>query len=460
MDRLKTSLWFIVPALLLALLLALPSPQRAQNLWDVVETDALENGLEIIVIPDTRADVVTHMLWYRIGSADEERGKSGLAHYFEHLMFKGTREVAPGTFSKIIAALGGQDNAFTSYDYTAYFQRIASRHLETAMRMEADRMRNLQMNAENIRAERDVVIEERGMRVDGNPGALLNEQIRARLHAGHPYAIPVIGWRAELEQLNLADAEAFYDRHYTPENAILVVAGNTNMAEVKRLAATYYGVIPRGNRLKHARTPLSASTVTGWENPIVYEDARARQRVFSRYYRLPAWSRDAAMDTTMLDMLAEILGGSSTARLHERLVVKDGLAVSATSWLDSLRRDQGEFGIYVVLDPAADFDAVGRAVDAEIQRIIENGVTEAEVARARTQILAEAIYAQDSQQWLAQIFGRLAVIGRDPSDLAIWQQQIAEATPAKVAARAARFLVPTQSVTGHLTPPTPARLRP
>ncbi|MEO1422615.1 MAG: pitrilysin family protein, partial [Pseudomonadota bacterium] len=220
---------------------ALFAASQAAHAAENVSSFTLENGLQVVVIEDDRAPVVTNMVWYKVGSADDPRGKSGIAHYLEHLMFKGTDELAPGEFSEIVAANGGQGNAFTSYDFTGYFQRIASDRLETVIRMEADRMRDLVISQDDWLAERAVVLEERASRVENSPSALLGEQRTAALYLHHPYAVPIIGWRHELEALTREDALEFYERFYAPNNAILVVAGDTTREEVRRLAETHFG---------------------------------------------------------------------------------------------------------------------------------------------------------------------------------------------------------------------------
>ena len=226
-------------------MMSLTSPALAED----VTTFALKNGLQVVVIEDHRAPVVVHMVWYRTGAADEAPGKSGIAHFLEHLMFKGTDTLAPGELSKVVAKQGGSDNAFTSWDYTAYFQRVAADRLDLMMTMEADRMHNLKLPASEVDPERSVIIEERNQRTDSSPGALLTEQMRAALYLNHPYGIPIIGWKHEMEGLTQADAEAFYAAHYAPDNAILVVAGDVDPDEVKAMAETHYGPIPpAGNR--------------------------------------------------------------------------------------------------------------------------------------------------------------------------------------------------------------------
>src|SRR3954449_12236551 len=206
-----------------------------------VSSFALDNGLDVVVIPDRRVPVVTHMVWYRNGSADDPLGQSGIAHFLEHLMFKGTDRHPAGEFSQVVSALGGQENAFTSYDYTAYFQRVAREHLETMMAFEADRMTGLVLEDAVVAPERDVVLEERRMRVETDPAAQLSEAMAASLFVHHPYGIPIIGWMHEIESLDRDNALAYYRRFYTPENAVLVVAGDVTADEVVRLAENTYG---------------------------------------------------------------------------------------------------------------------------------------------------------------------------------------------------------------------------
>ncbi|TIU68986.1 MAG: insulinase family protein, partial [Mesorhizobium sp.] len=233
---------------LLALAFVMTGPVLADNKPDdgKVTNFLLDNGMEVVVIPDHRAPIVTHMVWYKIGSADEPPGKSGIAHFFEHLMFKATTNHAAGAFDRAVSAIGGSNNAFTSYDYTAFYETVVPQALEQMMDFEADRMRNLILNDNVIATERDVILEERRSRIDSNPQAVLGEEVDATLWQNQPYRIPVIGWMQEMEKLNRADATAFYDKYYTPNNAVLVVAGDVDPEVVKALAEKTYGKIARG----------------------------------------------------------------------------------------------------------------------------------------------------------------------------------------------------------------------
>jgi zinc protease len=237
-----------------AVLLFVSSPALAEKVTDFT----LPNGLQVVVIEDHRAPVVVHMVWYRVGAADEPPGHSGIAHFLEHLMFKGTDDVPPGKFSEIVQAQGGNDNAFTSWDYTAYFQRVAADRLDLVMKLEADRMRDLRLLENDVTTERAVILEERTTRTDSDPAALFAEQTQAAQYLNHPYGIPIIGWRHEIEQLDRDDALAFYSRYYAPNNAVLVVAGDVKPDEVKRLADLHYGPLaPTEGLPPRVRTPAT-----------------------------------------------------------------------------------------------------------------------------------------------------------------------------------------------------------
>ncbi|MBT5157200.1 MAG: insulinase family protein [Rhodobiaceae bacterium] len=416
-----------------------------------VETARLDNGLEIIVIPDARADVVTHMLWYRVGSADEPIGKSGIAHFFEHLMFRGTEKIAPGDFSKTVARLGGQDNAFTSYDYTAYFQRIARDKLPVMMQMEAERMRALIINPDIVAVERDVILEERSMRVDGRPSRLLSEQMRKRLHAGTAYSVPVIGWRDEIAALNAKDAKSFYDRYYAPDNAVLVIAGAVTLADVLPLAKTYYGPLNPSQRPRDQRRVATDLTVADYAAPQVLKDARVRQDSWRRLYRLPQSTPENRALFAAADVLAGVLDGGLTGRLYQALVVEQKLASGVGAYVDSARLDNGEVMIYASLAPKAGFDDIAAGVDAQIERLKQNPPSEAEIARAKMQLVSSAIFARDSQQTMADIFGRAAMLGLPPQEVIDWTRAIEAVTPEDVRRAAQELLRVEHSLSGHLS---------
>jgi len=430
------------------LVAVLPLPVRAA-LFDPT-TYELSNGMQVVVVENHRAPIVSHMVWYRVGAADEPAGKSGIAHFLEHLMFKGTPDVAPGEFSKLVARNGGRDNAFTSSDYTAYFQNIAADRLELVMRLESDRMRNLTLDEANVRAELKVVQEERRSRTDNNPSALLHERMEAALFLNHPYRRPVIGWPGELAGLTRDDALAFYGRWYAPNNAILIVAGDVRPDEVKALADKYYAPLKPETlvpRVRDAEPPQAGA------RRIELKDARVRQPSWSRQYVAPGY-RSAAdkAEPYALEVLAEILGGGSTSRLYRSLVVEQKLAASASAWYEPGALDFTTFGIGVSPQPGVAMDRLEAAAVKEIARVAAQGVGDDEVARARQRLKASAAYARDSLHTATRVLGEALTTGQTVADVEAWPDRIAAVTPAEVSAAAARILNDQASVTGLLLP--------
>ena len=418
------------------------------------ETFTLRNGLQVVVITDRRAPVVTHMLWYRVGAADEPRGRSGVAHSFEHLMFKGTREIAPGEFSRTIARNGGDDNAFTSWDYTAYYERIARDRLELVMRMEADRMRNLRFSDETFASERDVIAEERRQRTDNSPGAVLGERMRAMLWPHHPYGTPVIGWLHEINALDRETALQFYQTWYAPNNAILVVAGDVNAAELRPLAERYYGRL-RPTRNLPARTWVSDPPNVG-PMRVTHRDEKVRQPSLSRLYRAISYGTDEGRQAHALDVAIEILGGSETSRLYRALVEEELIAVSAGASANTSGLGGGSVSVYATPVEGVSLERVEAAVDRVIADFLRDGPTDAELARAKSSLSAAAVYARDSQESLANIYGSSLAQGESIDDVVTWGDDIAAVTREEALTMARQTLDLDASVTGWLLPPEEA----
>ncbi len=431
-------------------LIAAAGAAFAQAAGPQVTAFTLGNGMEAVVIEDHRAPVVTHMVWYRVGAADEPQGASGVAHFFEHLMFKGTETIPEGAFSKIVAENGGQDNAFTSRDYTAYFQRIAADRLETVMAMEADRMRNLVLSQNAVETERKVILEERSQRTDNDPGALFSEQMSAALYLNHPYRVPVIGWRSEIEALSRDAALAFYQRYYAPDNAILVVAGDVDPAEVRRLAETHYGpVAPSGApRAVRPQEPPHLAP-----RRIEMRDARVRQPYVQRQYLVPSRVSGGAEDAAALSILAEVLGGSGvTSRLSRALELEQGVAINSGAYYASSALDASEFAVYGVPAEGVALETVEAAIDAALATLAAEGPTDEELARARAGIAASEIYAQDSGAGLARRYGAALAVGLTVADIEAWPEQL-KAVTADDVRRVAGLLRREASVTGWLMAP-------
>lgn len=436
-------------ALLLPLLMILPTERANAGLFNA-ETFTLDNGMEVVVIPDHRAPVVVHMVWYRLGAADEPVGRSGVAHFLEHLLFKGTDKIAPGDFSRIVAANGGRDNAFTSLDYTAYFQVIARDRLDLVMGMEADRMVNLRLNADDVATERDVVLEERRQRTDSRPDGQFGEQARAALYLQHPYGRPVIGWAEEIRNLSLEDAMAFYKRYYAPNNAILIVAGDITAADLKPLANKHYGVISANPDTAVADLPLEPPHRAA--RRVLHSDPRVAVTSWQRQYLADSIGWGDRNRSAPLNFLAEILGGGGTSRLYRSLVVDQGIAISAGAWYSGVSRGPGNFGLYATPAPGGDTVAVEAAMDAALAEIIANGVTDAELERARTGLLADAIYARDSLSTGARIFGNALTAGATVDDVESWPDRVRAVTAAEVVEAARAVFRLERSVTAILSP--------
>lgn len=413
------------------------------------KTFTLDNGLQVVVIENRRAPIVMQMLWYRVGAADEEPGESGLAHFLEHLLFKGTKTVKPGEFSRTIARIGGRDNAFTSYDFTAYFQRVAAHELETIMRLEADRMQNLVLTDEVVLPERDVVLEERRSRTDNSPAAQLREQVRRALYLNHPYGRPVIGWMSEIKQLTTENALAFYRKHYAPNNAMLIIAGYTSVEKVRALAEKYYGPIPRRavpERVRPKEPPHRAA------RRVVLTNQRVTLPAWSRTHLAPSYGADEKGTGYALEVLAQVLGGGSTSRLYRKLVIERGIASNAGAWYSGDGLDYGEFGIYASPKAGGDIDALEKAVLEELAAAIREGFKPADIDRAKRLMSAQAIYARDGIRAGPNAFGQAFTQGQTVADVEEWPERISAVTPEQVMAVAKTVIKLESSVTSILLP--------
>jgi zinc protease len=412
-------------------------------------TITLANGLQVVVIENHRAPVVTHMVWYRVGAADEVPGKTGIAHFLEHLMFKGTKTVPPGAFSETVARLGGSENAFTSEDYTAYFQSVAVEHLETMMKLEADRMVNLVLTDAVVMPERDVILEERHQRIDNDPGSQLQEMARASLFLNHPYRMPTIGWETEMRGLTTADAIAWHQKWYEPGNAVVVISGDVTMDQVRPLAEKYYGALPATAVPVRARPDEPAQFAP---RRVTKEDPRVQLASWTRLYQAPSYHRGAKEHAYALEVLSELLGGGTSSRLYRSLVVEQKLATSAGASYDGDNLDLSTFGLYASAQSGGGVGAIEPAIDAEIARLLKDGVTEDEVARAKTSLQAEAVKARDSLSGPARLVGAALATGSTIDDLEAWPDRIGAVTVADVNAAAKAVFDINYSVTSTLLP--------
>lgn len=427
-------------------LFALALPAAA----DTVSNFTLENGMQVVVIEDHRAPVVTHMVWYKIGRADEAPGHSGIAHFFEHLMFKGTKTVAPGEFSATVEQQGGNDNAFTTNDYTAYFQRIAADRLDLMMKLEADRMVNLTMSEEDVATERQVILEERGQRVDSDPGSLLREQMSAAQFLNHPYGIPVIGWRDEIAALTRQDALDFYRAYYAPNNAILVVAGDVDPKAVLEMAKTHYGPLPPSDKIKPRQRPAEPPQLA--ERRLVLSDQRVAQPYIARSYLAPERNPGDQKQAAALAVLAELLGGSGTTSILARALQFDTqTAVYASAFYDGTSVDPETFGLVLVPSEGVALADAEKAMDDVIAEFLKKGVNAKDLERIKTKVRAAEIYSRDSAGGLARDYGAALAVGLTLQDVADWPNLLQAVTADDVMVAANLVLNRNQAVTGWLT---------
>ncbi|MFD1158840.1 M16 family metallopeptidase [Roseovarius aestuarii] len=433
-------------AVLAFIIAALPAGADEQ-----VSSFNLDNGMQVVVIEDHRAPVVVHMLWYRAGSADEPPGASGVAHFLEHLLFKGTEKLAPGEFSATVARNGGTDNAFTSYDYTAYFQRVAADRLELMMRMESDRMKNIQLGEEEILTERDVIIEERNQRVENNPAALFREQASAAQFLNHRYGVPIIGWRHEMPELTLEDALSFYGTYYSPNNAILVVAGDVQPDEVRALAETYYGVIPANPDLpqrERAQEPRQMA-----ERRLVFEDPRVAQPYVSRSYLAPERDSGAQEQAAALTMLSEILGGGTTSVMVEKLQFESQIAIQSGAWYGGRSLDDTTFNLFVVPSAGVSLEQAEQAMDQVIADFMQDGIDAEQLERIKMQVRAAQIYARDDVSSIANRYGRALTQGLTIADVQAWPDVLEAVTAEDIMEAATLVFNRNNAVTGWLRAP-------
>lgn len=437
-----------IGALLAAVAISLIFPRLA--IAAEVSSFSLDNGMEVVVLEDHRAPVVVHMVWYRAGSADEERGTSGIAHFLEHLLFKSTDTLESGELSRIVAANGGSDNAFTSFDYTAYFQRIAADRLDLVMGMEADRMRNIRFLPDEVETERQVIIEERNQRTDSDPGAILGEQRRAAQYLNHPYGTPIIGWRHEMENLTIEDAQAFYDRFYWPNNAVLIVAGDVTADEVRSLAEKHYGAIPANPdfvpRSRVAEPPQLA------ERRLVYEDPRVAQPYVLRTYLAPERDPGAQEDAAALTLLAEVLGGAgATSVLGRALQFDTQTAVYSAAFYDGTSLDDSTFGLIVVPSEGVSLQAAEDEMDRVIAQFLVDGVDPEQLDRIKMQLRAALIYGEDDLSSLARRYGMALTSGLTIEDVEAWPEILQSVTAADIMSAAERVFDRRNAVTSWLT---------
>ena len=436
-------------ASLLAAVLCLAAPNAHAEVYGA-ETFTLANGMQVVLIPNHRAPIVSHMVFYKVGSADEPPGKSGIAHFLEHLLFKGTPRFPEGAMTDIVARNGGDQNAFTTSDYTGYFQNIAVDRLPLMMDMEADRMRNLILDKKGVDTEREVIIEERRMRTDNSPSALLGERMAAALWMTNTYGIPVIGWEHEMRGLQLEDALSFYKAHYSPENAILVVAGDITMDKLRPLAEKYYGAIPK-----------AAAPIVRKRSTFLYQKADTRVTMTHERVTQPSWSRQIIApsynvgdrtDVHALEVFSQIIGGGSTTKLYRKLVIEQQVAASFSAGYDTDSVSYGSFFVSMTPSPGVSIAQAEATYEKALAELLANGITEADVQQAKNRFAASLAFVKDSPMSAARGVGTSLASGISLQDIESWPDQVNKVTLAQVQAAARRLFSENSSVTGILLP--------
>jgi zinc protease len=409
----------------------------------------LDNGMRVIVQEDHRAPVMVSQVWYRAGSMDEFNGTTGVAHVLEHMMFKGTKTVPPGEFSKKIAAAGGRENAFTSRDYTAYFQQMQKDRLELSMQLEADRMANLVISDELFAKEIQVVMEERRLRTDDQPQSVVYERLMANAYQTHPYRRPIIGWMDDLQNMTAQDARDWYARWYAPNNATLVVAGDVKSDEVVAMAKKYFGVLPA--HMPPVRKQQDEPAQLGSKRIVVKAPAQLP-------YLMMAWHaptvKDWQQDTTpyALQILVGVLSGNDSARLQKSLVKTQQIAVDASAGYDPVSRGPGMFMIDATPAPGKTVAGLEKAIRSEIGRLQREGISDAELARVKAQVIAADVYQRDSLFYQAMQLGEYATAGLPPEALARRVDKLRAVTAAQVQAAAQQYLQDDQLSVAELEP--------
>lgn len=417
----------ILGRLVVAVALLATSPATAQVFSP--QTTTLPNGLQVVVLSNARAPVVTHMLWIKAGAMNDPWGHSGIAHFLEHLMFKGTKKYPEGMYSKIISRMGGQENAFTSYDYTAYYATVAKEHLPQVMALEADRLQNWQVTKAQVDAERQVILKERQQTIDNQPIARFWEQVNAALYPNHPYQRPVIGWKNEMETLGYDVATKFFNDYYTPSNAILVLSGDTTLDEVRPLLAKTFAKVPARPAAVKADWQVPTPSV---KKIVRMTSPQVQETIWSRHYLVPPPRPTTIADSDALLVLSKIIGDGRTGRLYRRLVVKDKIANSASAAYDASSLGPAHWSLTVVPKQQIPLKKIRAVIQDEVHQLLQKGVTAQEVKDATQSLKIETVYARDSVSGPANIVGRALASALDLNTVERWPQRMDHVTVAAV----------------------------
>lgn len=412
----------------------------------------LKNGMQLLVMPNDRLPAVTHLLMVRAGGADDPYGKTGLAHYLEHLLFSGTKRYPEGAYDRAIAKVGGEQNAYTNRDFTAYYATVPKDQLEPVMAMEADRLQHVQIDDAHAARELKVITEERNMRVENHASALFAEQIDAITFLNHPYGQPLIGWAEDMQRFTGDDARAFFARHYRASNLVLLVAGDVDVDEVRRLAQRYYGVLPAGAAPKRDWPQEPPARLA---RHATMRDAKLHEPRLLRQYVAPSVRSGERAQAMPLALYAHYLGGDATSLLYRRLVVEQKLASAVDTDYDPLNIGPSLLRIWLVPAAGVTLEQLEAALDAALEEALRQGVGAEELARVKTQLTAELVYAQDGMEKLAHLMGQLVMIGEDEHYFYQWAERVQAVSAEQMLEAAQAVFEPRRAVTGYLLPEAP-----
>ena len=387
---------------------------------DTLHSFKLKNGMEVVVIENKRAPVIAQMIWYNFGSGIEKTGKSGLAHFMEHLMFKGTRKFPDNYYSNFISKIGGSENAFTSYDYTAYYQVFPKSELKKMMKMEADRMTNLTLTQENVEIEKRVILEERFQRIESDPSSKLDESMRSILFPNHYYGRPIIGWRHEIEGLSYEDVLSFYKENYKPNNAILVLSGDVDLEKAKKLSKKYFGKIRKGkqeSKLEVTDPDLNTNIFVKMQHPTV------KQPIWKKFYRTISYKSDID-NSIALDMGFKIVASGTSSLLYQNLVEDKKIFSVVGGYFQGLTKGEGNVYLYAISKEKKDSNEIDKIIMNEFKRIINEKLTSERFEIEKKKYFFDTIYKKDGVLNPAQIYGEALTVGLTFDDINKWQERL------------------------------------
>ena len=387
---------------------------------DTLHSFKLKNGMEVVVIENKRAPVIAQMIWYNFGSGIEKTGKSGLAHFMEHLMFKGTRKFPDNYYSNFISKIGGSENAFTSYDYTAYYQVFPKSELKKMMKMEADRMTNLTLTKENVEIEKRVILEERFQRIESDPSSKLDESMRSILFPNHYYGRPIIGWRHEIEGLSYEDVLSFYKENYKPNNAILVLSGDVDLEKAKKLSKKYFGKIRKGkqeSKLEVTDPDLNTNIFVKMQHPTV------KQPIWKKFYRTISYKSDID-NSIALDMGFKIVASGTSSLLYQNLVEDKKIFSVVGGYFQGLTKGEGNVYLYAISKEKKDSNEIDKIIMNEFKKIINEKLTSERFEIEKKKYFFDTIYKKDGVLNPAQIYGEALTVGLTFDDINKWQERL------------------------------------